>query len=443
MAKNRMIISAIVSMLALFCIIPVGAQGKMDGIERDRLKMMLKNIKGAIKKDYYDPTFHGIDLDVRFKQAEDRLDQVTTTGQGFAVIAQALIDFNDSHLYFLPPQTNLDVDYGWQLTIYGDKCYVTLVRQKSDAEAKGLKVGDQVLAIEGFKPTKKELWKMMYYYNIVSKRPGVKMTVISPGDAQPRVLEIASKVKQRPKAITVELIADLFDRSGKSPLDYNYFTSVGGTMIWKMPSFSLAPSNIDTMMGKLKGSQNLILDLRGNGGGYVVTLERLASYIFDHDLKIADLKGRKELDPMRSKAGGQLFKGKLAVLIDADSGSAAEIFARLVQLEGRGKVYGDVSAGAVMQARSFGSSVGANDEVVYGASITHADVIMSDGKSIEHVGVIPDELVIPTGSDLASRRDPILAKALADFGITITAEDAGKLFIYTWKENSDIIVDVK
>src|SRR5215207_3580937 len=76
---------------------------KMDRIERERFKSMLSNIKNAIKKDYYDPNFHGINLDERFKVASDRLDRINTTGEAMGVIAQALLDFDDSHLYFLPP----------------------------------------------------------------------------------------------------------------------------------------------------------------------------------------------------------------------------------------------------------------------------------------------------------------------------------------------------
>ncbi|MCV4633613.1 S41 family peptidase, partial [Escherichia coli] len=66
---------------------------------------------------------------------------------------------------------------------------------------------------------------------------------------------------------------------------------------------------------------------------------------------MAQLKGRKQMDPMRSKTRGQsAYKGGLVVLTDANSASAAEIFARLVQLEKRGVVVGDVTAGAVMQS---------------------------------------------------------------------------------------------
>ncbi|MCV6004208.1 S41 family peptidase, partial [Escherichia coli] len=81
----------------------------------------------------------------------------------------------------------------------------------------------------------------------------------------------------------------VIDWSGKSDIEYNYFKPLGNIIIWKMPSFGIAPSDIDTMIGKIKNYPNVILDLRGNGGGLVSTLERLAGWMFDRDLTIAQL----------------------------------------------------------------------------------------------------------------------------------------------------------
>ncbi len=424
------------SLCVLFVGNSVDAQ-KMDRIERERFKSMLTNVKNAVKKDYYDTNFHGINLDERFKTAADRLEQVNSTGEAMGVIAQVLLDFDDSHLYFLPPATNIDVEYGWRMQMHGDKCFVTIVKPKSDAEAKGLKVGDQILAIENVSPNRKDLWKINYFYNIVGKRTNLRLSILRPAESEPRQIQIESKIKQLVKVINIQmLLFDYFKEDTRSAVDFNYFKYVGNTTIWKMPTFAIPPDDIDTIMSKIKGG-SLILDLRGNGGGYVDTLERLAGYMFDKDLHIAELKGRKEMKPQKSKTKGKAaFAGKLIVLIDHNSGSAAEIFARLVQLENRGIVLGDVSAGAVMQSRGFFTTTGANDEVIYGASVTNADVIMSDGKSLEHIGVIPDERIIPTGEDLAKQRDPVLAKAIELAGGNVSADDAGKFFQYKWRENT-------
>ena len=112
--------------------------------------------------------------------------------------------------------------------------------------------------------------------------------------------------------------------------------------------------------------------------------------------------------------------------------SASELFARVVQLEKRGVVIGDPSSGSVMESLYYPEKMGMDTVIFYGASITDADLIMADGKSLEHAGVVPDESAVPTAVDLASGRDPVLAKAAKTLGVELNAEDAGKMFPYEW-----------
>ena len=130
------------------------------------------------------------------------------------------------------------------------------------------------------------------------------------------------------------------------------------------------------------------------------------------------------------KAGG--YEGKLVVLVDSDSASAAEIFARVMQLQKRAIVIGDRTSGSVMQSRHHTRAMGTDTMVFYGTSITEADVIMTDGKSLEHAGVIPDEILLPTGEDLAAGRDPIITRAAAVLGHKIEPDKAGALFPIEW-----------
>src|SRR5262249_9166820 len=156
----------------------------------------------------------------------------------------------------------------------------------------------------------------------------------------------------------------------------------------------------------------LILDLRSNPGGSVDTLKYLVGEVFEKETKIADRVGRKETKPEVAKSLHNPFTGKMVVLVDSNSASAAELFARIIQLEKRGVILGDRTSGSVMEAKHYDERMGSDTVIFYGASITEWDLIMSDGKSLEHNGVVPDELLLPRAQDLATGRDPVLARAV-------------------------------
>jgi hypothetical protein len=81
-----------------------------------------------------------------------------------------------------------------------------------------------------------------------------------------------------------------------------------------------------------------------------------------------------------------------------------------------------------MTSKRFGYQVGVDVVVFYGASVTVSDLIMSDGNSLEHVGVTPDEVKLPTAEDIAAGRDVVLAYAASLGGVTLDPLEAGKVF---------------
>jgi C-terminal processing protease CtpA/Prc len=315
----------------------------------------------------------------------------------------------------------------------GDKIYITKVKPGSDADAQGVKPGDQILAVNNFPVSRKELWKVNYYYNVLSRRDKLILSLLSPGQEKPRDVALKAELKKLQKVITFSTYFRIGEGFYNEENDKHRWAVSEPVTVWKMPDFEFDPDVVDSYVGKGKGSRTLIIDLRGNGGGYVKTMEALVGNVIDHDITISQEVGRKKTEPSKAKSRGKsAFSGKLIVLIDSDSASAAEVFAKVVQLEKRGIVLGDVSAGAVMTSRRFDEEHGDDNVVLYGASIPIADVIMSDGKSLEHVGVTPDELIVPTPADMAAGRDPVLARALELAGGKMSPEDIAKLNKYYW-----------
>src|SRR5438270_8056543 len=190
------------------------------------------------------------------------------------------------------------------------------------------------------------------------------------------------------------------------------------------------------MMGKARKHKALIIDLRQNGGGSEDTMKAYLAGIFDHDVKIGDRVTRNATKPILTKSHSHnAFSGKVVVLVDSNSASASELLARVVQLEKRGTVIGDHSPGSVMEAKHYHYEQGMDTVIFFGASITEANILMTDGNSLEHTGVTPDELVLPGAADLASGSDPVLAHAAGACGVKLSAEQAGKLFPYEWGKN--------
>ncbi len=412
---------------------------QLSGFDRNRAKDMLNVISKQIEKSYYDPELRGIELDAKVDAAKEKIDKATSLGQAFGIIAQVLLDFNDSHTNFIPPSRAVKFEYGWKMMMVGDKCYVYAVKPKSDAHKQGLKAGDLILSVNGFSPTRKELWKMNYFYYALNPQSQIKLVVQSPGE-KPEEIVAKTKITKLPRMLNLdnsidvnEILRELNDDN--ETLDHR-FIKTNNITVWKMPTFSFDPNQVGNIFGThIKSNSGLILDLRGNGGGYIKTLEKMVGFMFDKDTKIADVKSRDKAEEVIGETvGDNSYKGKLVVLIDSRSGSAAEMFARLVQIEKRGVVLGDTSAGAVMQSRFHSFTMGTSTQIAYGASITDADVITTDGKSLENVGVTPDEMILPTGEDLANEKDPVMARAMEILGVKISPAETGAFFPIYWQD---------
>lgn len=424
-----------VLLATVLSVMPLRAQ-KFDDFERGRVREMLRNIAADVHKNYYDPKLHGFDFDGRVREADAKIKEADSLGRAFRYVAWALDGLSDSHTYFVPPSRINRTDYGWRMQMFGDHCYVTQVRPKSDAEAKGLKPGDEILSINGIPATRENFHVISYLYNILAPQPGLRLQIAG-ANGQPQQVDVMSKVRQ------LQRVDDLTSDAGISNYireleDAYHMTrtrceNFGDELaICKLPEFELDDDGVRWMLNIAHKHKAFILDLRDDPGGSVETLSRLAGGFFDHDLKIGDRIGRKEMKPTMIKREGHAYDGKLVVLVDSQSASASELFARTMQLEKRATVIGDRSSGLVMEGRFHSYKMGTDSVVFYGALITDADVIMTDGKSLEGRGVQPDEVLLPTAADLRAGRDPVLAHAAELVGVKLTPEQAGKLFPFEW-----------
>ena len=403
---------------------------------------MLSEMEETLREYYYDPKFHGIDLKKRIEEAKARVKTLQYNWQMYRVLVQVLMDLDDSHTSVILPPRSDHYEYGFGIQMIGDSCYVTSVKKDSDAFKQGVQVGDEVLALGRFAPNRRDLWKMLYVLYRLDPTRLLDLKVKKP-DGSERQVRITAKTLTE-KEYRAEQKAKKEARKNKETYEPFKCQEISSDVLaCKLYSFVVEKNDIDKMMTLALKHPKFILDLRGNSGGYVAVEQYVVSYFFDREIKIADLVTRKKTETRTTKPiVGRQYKGEVAILVDSNSASAAEMTARVLQLENRAKIYGDTSSGSVMTsiAVPFLSVLNTYEAAVIsvGMSVTVADVIMRDGSRLEHVGVIPDISLQPTGSALFEKTDPLLSYVAQKMGAQLTPEKAGSFnFLLPKDEHED------
>lgn len=400
--------------------------------DREVAQQMLRDAAADVRKYYYDPKYHGLEWDAKVREAKEKIDKADSMDSAVSEVAALLDILNDSHTSFiLPPRAYVN-KYGFKLKMVGDRCFVVRLRPGSDAEQKGVMVGTEVLAINEHPVSRKTFWRLQYIYNKLRPQPGLRLTLA--GDAKhERQLDVMAKIEPSPV-----IQYALHQAANQRARDWDewdrlvapqYSDKGDGLLAIRLPAFALSAEEVDKVLGKMKKHKGVVLDLRGNPGGFVDTVDRLLGGMFENDVKIYDRIKRDSRKPVLANGRHHdAFTGRLVVLVDSESASASELFARVVQLERRAFILGDRTSGMVMESELHRHEMFLGSDVYYATSVTEADLIMSDGKSLEHVGVDPDVVILPTAEDLAAKRDPAMAKAAGLVGVHISAEEAGGMF---------------
>lgn len=427
------------ALAALLAALPAALPAQdLSRIERDQATTMLREVRDRIQRRYYDSTFGGVNLAERYDTALARVQAARSLGAAFGAIAQFTLELGDSHTFFLPPAQTVRVEYGWTMGMVSDACLVLEVEPGSDAEAQGVHPGDRVRQVGGYEPGRASLWLLDYLFRVLRPQAGLPVVLETPAGER-RELTLAAKVVQRPRIMDLTGgndgadLAQLIRDDERDARDLASVTvEVGeGVLAWRLPTFNVEESLIRTAFHRARGRAALVVDLRGNGGGAERSLKAFLGHLTPTDLTVGVLHERARETPLVARAvADDAFTGKVIILVDSRSASASEIAARLLQLTGRGTVLGDRTMGAVMRGRGEQLTIlarGAN-AILYGVSVTVADLVMPDGGRLERTGVMPDELLLPTPADLAAGRDPVLARALTLAGAPLDPTRAGALF---------------
>lgn len=157
-----------------------------------------------------------------------------------------------------------------------------------------------------------------------------------------------------------------------------------------------------------KGVNKVILDLRGNGGGYVSAAQDMLSLWLDNQTFLIQKSKHYGNKTMSTAAGKAILKDmKTVVLVNASTASASEIVAGALQDYGKATIMGEKTYGKGVVQNLLNLSAGAT------LKVTTADWHTPNDRSINKEGITPDEEVEMTYEDINAMRDPQMDAAKA------------------------------
>ncbi len=343
-------------------------------------------------KDLFDPFWESWRL-LHENFVDQPLDDVTLMR---GAIQGMLAATGDQHTSYMDPEqfkqanTEMEGEYtgiGAWVNTSGEYVEIISPMKGSPAEGAGLKAKDLVIAING-----------------------EDMTGI-PGDlVLKRILGPAGETI----VITIRRGEEIFDVSVTRAViqipvvEYEMLEDgVGYVALYtfnELATDKLREALRDLMAQNPKG---IIFDLRGNGGGYLVTSVEVTSEFLKDGVVLYEEYGDGSRDSYPVRKGGLATEIPLVVLIDEGSASASEITAGALQDYGRAKLVGMTSygKGSVQNWISLRTEAG-------GVRITIARWLTPNGNQIDGIGLTPDVVVEYTQEDYDAGLDPQLDAAV-------------------------------
>lgn len=364
---------------------------------RERARMnqrVFDRVWHEVRGQYYDPGLHGVDWNAARRTYRPLALAAADDRALYRVLGDMLALLDDEHAGASAPAVarRLDSARGPRpvigVTLRPDPdapgvYFIDKVREGSPAEAAGVAVGWRL------DTTAPDAW---FPERDVVEGRAVTLT-FADADGGRRTLTVTPRVMPPRPPFSADL-----SRPGVAVLRIDGFEA--GLGDWMGRQLAALPSDTD-----------VILDLRGNPGGRLLEADAVLSCFLPRDLAWATRTTRSGRAIVLKTAGGcgeldAPAANDVAVLVDANSRSAAELTPAALQEARRAVVVGEQTAGAVLISQDTRLPDGGR------LSLSRSNFVTAGGVRLEKRGVTPD-LTPPAAEGEAPGEDPALDLAIA------------------------------
>lgn len=356
-----------------------------------------------VNRKHYDPKYHGVDWEAAAATHARRAAAAPDQAALYSALNDMLGLLRDSHTQALRPdqaqerRTRQRARTGFNMARIDSKWIVTEVIEDTPAHDAGVKPGWLVLSRNGeplgerldfqMKEGEEVQWEFLDEHD--------RRVVLSP---RARTLSTAPRQVMRPlEDGFIYLRFDEFDRADRR---------------W-----------LSRMLKEHRDAPGVVLDLRRNPGGDTFSLGTTVGEFFDHSVDCGTFvtRGGRKFEHRSWQLGSARYRGAVVMLVDGATGSAAEIFAAVLQDHGRATIVGRRTAGAVLASWFYGLPDGGE------LQLSRLDYIAPKGRRIEGQGVEPDIVVSRTLQDLRTGRDRDLDEAIRVLRAGATTDDRRRI----------------
>ena len=384
----------------------------------------------TVNEKHFDPTFGGVDWKKMREIYEPKALAAKSNAEFHRVLQQMLEELGQSHFNVVPVRTAIDFDkaettgnarIGVVLKLIDGKAVIRRVKADSPAAKAGLKTGftiekigdktiaeilaprETALAASRETEQQKQFTRERILELALEGKPASAVALeIADEKNEPRSISIGREIEKTEYSLPIgnfpPQAVEFEARRLEKGVGYIRFN------IWVMPQLAKIREALKTMAD----APGVVFDLRGNLGGLGILAAGVAGNLVTEQTSLGSFKFRAAEQKLIAYPQLGAYKGKVVVLIDGGSASTTELCAAGLQENGRARVVGETTMGAVLPSIF--------DRLPTNAIFQYA---ISDYKSpknilIEGRGVKPDLEVKLTRETLLAGRDRQLEVAVAE-----------------------------